>query len=88
MELLISIFFWGSLVAWNICFIMIKVELQAANPDKDYMLRRHFSIWSDFPELISKEKDHNKRHKFRIKYKFFNISTVALLVSLLLFIGD
>jgi len=78
--------FWASFFGWVACFLYIKIHLQAHNLDKDYMLRRHFSIWSEFPEIIRTEENGRRRRRFRIVYRCHNIAGVLLLIFLLLYL--
>ena len=66
--------------------IEIERRLQAHNLDKDYMLRRHFSIWSEFPDIIRTEENGRRRRRFRIVYRCHNIAGVLLLIFLLFYL--
>lgn len=77
---------WITFLAWVSCFLYIKIHLQAYNLDKDYMLRHHFSVWSEFPEIIRTEEDGYRKMKFSLVYRCHNITGVLFVLFLSLYL--
>ena len=84
-KLCVSYFFYISGIISIILFVLMKMDLQSKNIEKDYIFRHHFSFWSEYLEMIKLERNSQKKRKLKIIFNGFNISIIILFFSFLLY---
>jgi hypothetical protein len=84
----VSYFFFISATLTAIFFILMKIELQSRNIAEDYIFRHHFSFWSEFADIVKKERDDKKKFKYKIIFFGFNFSFIILFIAFLINFWD